>query len=452
MKEYDLVVLGWGKAGKTLAAKMAKQGKKVAIVEKDPKMYGGTCINVGCLPTKSLANSAHLIHEMTKLGLEINYDVNNAYFKKAMEEKIILVNKLNNKNYGLLADNPNVDVYNGEAKFISNKEIKVGDEVLTSQNIVINTGSESRKLNIPGIDNDKIGYSNEILNLKELPKKLLVYGSGFIGLEFASMFSSFGSEVSVFQFDNTFLPSEDEKDAEFVKTVLENKGIKFSFSSPILKFEDGDRVKVKYSKDGEEKEEEFDFVLISAGRVPNINGLGLENTDIELTDRKEIKVNDNLETSVKGIWAAGDVKGGPQFTYVSLDDSRIILPQLLGKSTHRTLKDRSLIPTSTFIEPPYSRVGLNEKEATKLGVEYSVKYMLTAGIPKAHVLRETEGFSKVLVNKEDEIIGAVMFNSESHEIINLLALAISEKIKSSVLRDYIYTHPTLTESLNDLMV
>ena len=316
MKEYDLVVLGWGKAGKTLAAKMAKQGKKVAIIEKDPKMYGGTCINVGCLPTKSLANSAHLIHEMTKLGLERNYDINNAYFKKAMEEKIILVNKLNNKNYGLLADNPNVDVYNGEAHFISNKEVKVGEEVLTSQNIVINTGSESRKLNIPGITNDKIGYSNEILNLKELPKKLLVYGSGFIGLEFASMFSSFGSEVSVFQFDNTFLPSEDEKDAEFVKTVLENKGIKFSFSSPILKFEDGERVKVKYSKDGEEKEEEFDFVLISAGRVPNIEGLGLENTDIELTDRKEIKVNDNLETSVKGVWAAGDVKGGPQFTYV----------------------------------------------------------------------------------------------------------------------------------------
>ena len=448
MKKYDVLVLGWGKAGKTLAAKLAGNGKKVAIVEKDPKMYGGTCINVGCLPTKSLANSSVIINEITKLGLERDYNIDNSFFINAMESKKSMVKKLNNKNYGLLANNPNVDVYDGLATFINDKEIKVNEEVLTADNIIINTGSRSRTLNIPVNNSNLIAYSDEILELEELPAKLLVVGAGFIGLEFASMFANFGSEVTVLQFDNSFLPSEDEEDAKMVKQVIEDKGIKLEFSASIKEINGKE---VTYIQNGEEKVEIFDKVLISVGRIPNTEGLGIENTNIKLTERGEVLVDNNLETTVKGVWAAGDIKGGPQFTYVSLDDSRIILPQILGLEKHRVLSDRTNIATSTFIDPPYSRVGLNEKEADRLGIKYTKKYLLTAGIPKAHVNRETEGFSKVLLNENDEIIGAVLFHAASAEMINILSLAINQKIKGEVLRNFIYTHPTFTESLNDLI-
>ncbi|CAM3500327.1 dihydrolipoyl dehydrogenase family protein [Pseudostreptobacillus hongkongensis] len=448
MKKYDVLVLGWGKAGKTLAAKLAGNGKKVAIVEKDPKMYGGTCINVGCLPTKSLANSSVIINEITKLGLERDYNIDNSFFINAMASKKSMVEKLNNKNYGLLANNPNVDVYDGLATFINDKEIKVNEEVLTADNIIINTGSRSRTLNIPVNNSNLIAYSDEILELEELPAKLLVVGAGFIGLEFASMFANFGSEVTVLQFDNSFLPSEDEEDAKMVKQVIEDKGIKLEFSASIKEINGKE---VTYIQNGEEKVEIFDKVLISVGRIPNTEGLGIENTNIKLTERGEVLVDNNLETTVKGVWAAGDIKGGPQFTYVSLDDSRIILPQILGLEKHRVLSDRTNIATSTFIDPPYSRVGLNEKEADRLGIKYTKKYLLTAGIPKAHVNRETEGFSKVLLNENDEIIGAVLFHAASAEMINILSLAINQKIKGEVLRNFIYTHPTFTESLNDLI-
>ena len=448
MKKYDVLVLGWGKAGKTLAAKLAGNGKKVAIVEKDPKMYGGTCINVGCLPTKSLANSSVIINEITKLGLERDYNIDNSFFINAMASKKSMVEKLNNKNYGLLANNPNVDVYDGLATFINDKEIKVNEEVLTADNIIINTGSRSRTLNIPVNNSNLIAYSDEILELEELPAKLLVVGAGFIGLEFASMFANFGSKVTVLQFDNSFLPSEDEEDAKMVKQVIEDKGIKLEFSASIKEINGKE---VTYIQNGEEKVEIFDKVLISVGRIPNTEGLGIENTNIKLTERGEVLVDNNLETTVKGVWAAGDIKGGPQFTYVSLDDSRIILPQILGLEKHRVLSDRTNIATSTFIDPPYSRVGLNEKEADRLGIKYTKKYLLTAGIPKAHVNRETEGFSKVLLNENDEIIGAVFFHAASAEMINILSLAINQKIKGEVLRNFIYTHPTFTESLNDLI-
>lgn len=448
MKKYDLVVIGWGKAGKTLAAKFSNTGKKVAIIEKNPKMYGGTCINVGCLPTKSLVNSANIINEITKLGLERDYFIDNSFFINAMTSKKSLVEKLNKKNYDLLANNSNVDIYNGKATFLNDREIKVNNDILTGEYIVINTGAKSRKLNIITDNADVICYSNDILELEELPKKLLIVGTGFIGLEFASMFSNFGTDVVMLQFDNNFLPSEDEEDANSIKEVLENKGIKIEFNSSIKEIRGNE---VIYIQDGVEKKEIFDKILVSVGRSANTEGLGLENTNIKLNERGEIIVNNNLETTVKNIWAVGDVKGGAQFTYISLDDSRIVLPQLLNKNEHRVLSDRKVFATSTFIDPPYSRVGLNEKEAAKLGINYTKKYLPTMSIPKAHVNRETEGFSKVLLNENDEIIGAVLFHSASAEMINILSLALELKIKGDVLRNFIYTHPTFTESLNDLV-
>lgn len=456
MKQYDLIILGWGKAGKTLAMKMGKLGQKVALVEKNPKMYGGTCVNVGCLPTKSLVHSAKIKEQMEKYGLTLDSTQKEHFFEVAMKKKAEMVQKLNQKNFGLLHENENVDLFLGKASFVSEKEIRVQQEVgevfLRAEKILINTGAVSRKLGVPGEDSPHVLDSEGILELEALPKKLLIVGAGFIGLEFASYFSNFGTEVSIFQFDNQFLAREDEEDAKELLELLKRKGIAFSFQTSVKSFEDcEERVKVFYEKEGREEEEVFDKVLVAIGRAANTKDLALENTKIEVNSRAEIVVDSLLRTTAPNVWAAGDVKGGAQFTYISLDDSRIILPQLLGREAERSVENRSVVPTVSFIDPPFARVGINEKEAKEKKIDYVKKYLPTIAIPKAHVIGETEGFSKILINGEEEIIGATLFHYEAAEMINLLALAIQMKIKYTVLRDFIYSHPVMTESLNDIL-
>ncbi|MCI7223695.1 NAD(P)/FAD-dependent oxidoreductase [Fusobacterium sp.] len=455
-RNYDLIVIGWGKAGKTIAAKAAAKGKKVALIEKDEKMFGGTCINVGCLPTKSLVHSSKLLEQMERYGLERDYEYNDIFFKNSIAKKNEMVKKLNLKNFGLLEKNPNVDLYLGTATFLSNTEIEVdgerGEGIISAEKILINTGSTPRTLSIKGCDSENIIYSEAALNLETLPEKLLIIGAGYIGLEFSSYFANFGSEVTVFQSDDNFLPREDKEDANMIKDVLSKKNITFKFNVTVNEFVDKETsVRVKYSKDGEECMEEFDKVLIAIGRKANTADLSLENAGVKTNEFGEIIVDEKLKTTAPNIWAAGDVKGGAQFTYISLDDSRIILPQILGIENERTINNRVVVATTTFIDPPYSRVGLNEKEAQVQNINFTKKYILTTAIPKAHVIDETAGFSKILINENDEIIGATLFHYEAHEMINILSLAIQTKIKYQMLRDFIYTHPNFTESLNDIL-
>jgi pyruvate/2-oxoglutarate dehydrogenase complex dihydrolipoamide dehydrogenase (E3) component len=452
MKHYDLIVLGWGKAGKTLAGKYASHGKKVAIIERDPKMYGGTCINVGCLPTKSLVHSAGLIDEIRHLGLATDWSFNEKAYALAMNRKKEVIAKLNQKNFNLLNDNPNVDVYNGEGKFIANKQIQVNNDILTAEHIVINTGARSHVLPIKGADSAHVVDSRALLELESLPRRLLIIGAGFIGLEFASYFANFGSQVDVFQFNEEFLPSEDADVQDEIKKVLEAKGITFHFNTSAHEFVDqGDKVMVRYASNGVAAEQVYDKVLISAGRLPNTQNLGLENTDIRLGKRGEILVDEHLRTGVPNVFAVGDVKGGAFFTYISLDDSRIVLPQLLGEQGARTMNNRGIFATTTFIDPPYARVGENEKTASAKGITYTVKKGLSAAVPKAHLIAKTEGFTKLLFDENQVLIGAQVFNYEAHENINFFTLAIKQKLTLADLRDAIYTHPIYLESLNDFL-
>ncbi|WP_156300332.1 dihydrolipoyl dehydrogenase family protein [Streptobacillus canis] len=448
---YDLLVIGWGKGGKTLAGTFAKMGKKVAIVEREAKMYGGTCINIGCLPTKAMVHRSKILVEIGALGVDRDYDFDNIIYQNSLTEKRKMVKKLNTANFNLLNNNDNVDIYNGEAKFISNNEVMVNGEIIKAKNIVINTGSKTRIPNIKGIESNKVLTSDSALELEVLPEKLAIIGGGFIGLEFASYFNNFGSIVTVFEGGDKFMPREDDDVSETILNILMEQGLNFIFESKVLEFNEiNDKIEVKFEKNGEIKTEIFDNILVSIGRVPNTEGLGLENTDIKVAERGEIIVNEYLETTVPNIYAVGDVKGGEMFTSVSLDDSRIVLPRLLGENG-RSLKDGRNVPKVLFIDPSYAQVGLSEKQAKELGINFIVKKLPTTSIPKAHVIGETDGFSKVLINENDEIIGAFMINYKAHETINLLALAIDQKIKYQVLRDLIYAHPVFTEGLNDLL-
>lgn len=448
MRHYDAVIIGFGKGGKTLASEFAKNGSTVAVIEKSPKMYGGTCINIACIPTKSLVHSA----EKRKYSNTPKEE----FYKNAIEEKDELTSLLRSKNFHMLDDQEKITVITGEAAFISNDKVKVTTAQeqfeVTAGHFFINTGSHPIIPPIDGVkDADMIYDSTSLQELKELPEKLIIVGGGYIGLEFASMYADFGSEVIVLDGNKRFLPHEDRDIAEEIKKVMEAKKVKIEVDSKVesIKNQDGEVI-VTYTKNSTTDNVMGNAVLLATGRKPNTDGLGLENTSVEVNDRGAVIVDDYLKTFAENIWALGDVNGGPQFTYISLDDFRIIKDQLFGDNTY-SKQQRSNVPYSVFIDPVLSHVGLNEKQAKEKGVDYKVVSMPAAGIPRARILGKTEGLLKALVNpKTNMILGCTLFCEESSEMINIVRVAMEAKLPYTFLRDNIFTHPSMSESLNDL--
>ncbi len=454
INKFDSIIIGFGKGGKTLAVDLANRGEKVALIEKSDEMYGGTCINKACIPTKKLENEASIIRRSNLndfLQKQIKYI-------KAIEDKDILIKKLRIANYNKLNNNINITIFKGIGSFVDNKKIEVktmNDEVLLleGEKIFINTGSKPFIPNIKGIENNKRIYDNEsLMNLKELPKKLIIIGAGFIGLEFAGIYSSFGSEVTVLNNHQEILPKEDKDDSEEIIKILKKRNVKIIDNVEIKEVKDEDGLaKLLYSKNGEEREICSDIILVATGRGANTEGLNLEKVAIEVDSKGFIKVNERLETSVKNIWALGDINGGPQFTYISLDDYRIVINNLYGDKTRKTT-DRKNVPSAMFLDPAFSRVGLNVKEAKAKGYDILVAKMPTEAIPRAKQLGKTDGFIKIIIDKESEkILGTTMICEESSEIIHLIQLAIDLGVKYTYLRDRTYAHPTMTEALNEIL-
>lgn len=443
MKSYDMIVIGFGKAGKTLAAKLAKQGKHVALVEKSAEMYGGTCINVGCIPSKRLITDA----QNAPKG---DFEAQRAYYRRTIEEKRALTAALRRANYEKLLQ-AGVEVVDGIASFTDSHHIEVqsasGCFTLSAEKFLINTGSVPVIPEIIGVrESGKVFLSETIMALSELPERLSIVGGGYIGLEFASMYADFGSRVTILQDGDLFLPREDRDIAESIQAVLEAKGIRILRGVGIHRIEGGT---LHYSIGGAEASLEGDAILLATGRRPNTEALHAERAGVQLSLRGAVETDAHLRTTAEHIWAAGDVCGKLQFTYISLDDSRIVLSALLGEGG-RTTENRGAFSYSVFLTPPFSRVGLNEAEAAKRGLSYRVVSMPAASIPKTKVLRRTEGMLKALIDPEGYILGAELFCAESHELINMVKLAIDQRMKYTVLRDFIFTHPTMSESLNDL--
>ena len=284
------------------------------------------------------------------------------------------------------------------------------------------------------------------MNLDELPKELIIVGGGYIGLEFASMYADFGSKVTVVQDGDVFLPREDEDIAKAIRDVLEAKNVEIVTGAKVTKVDEG---KLYYEVAGESKTLDSDAILLAVGRRPNTDGLGCENAGVKLTERGAVETDEHLKTSANNIWAAGDVCGKLQFTYISLDDSRIIWDEIMGEDK-RTTQNRGAFSYSVFINPPLSRVGMSEKEAKAAGVEYKVLSLSANAIPKAKVLRKTDGLLKALVTADGTILGAQLFCEESYEMINFIKLAMDHNIKAKDIANFIFTHPTMSESLNDL--
>ena len=452
MKKYDAVIIGFGKGGKTLAGFLAGKGQNVALVEKSDKMYGGTCINVGCIPSKKLVNSTKVLKDKGLSSIEDK----EKFYAESIENKNTLIGALRGKNYEMLASKENITVYDGTGSFVSKNVVNVennGENVqIEGEKIFINTGSTTIIPNIKGVKESNYVYtSTSIMELKELPKKLTIVGAGYIGLEFASMYSEFGSEVTVIDMGDRLMPREDEEIAERVKAILEAKGIKFLLKSKIEEISDrNDKGYVKISGENGESEVESDAILVAIGRKPNTEGLNLEAAGVKTDERGAVAVDETLKTTADNIWAMGDVKGGLQFTYISLDDFRIIRDNVYGNGS-RTINDRNVIPYSVFINPPLSRVGMTEKEAVEKGYEVKTGRLEAMAIPKGKIEGVTDGLLKTVVDaKTDKILGCTLLCNTSHEMINIVAAAIKAEQKYTFLKDMIFTHPTMSEALNDL--
>lgn len=447
MKKYDAVIIGFGKGGKTLAGDMAGRGLKVAVVEKSDKMYGGTCINVGCIPTK------YLILEAAKNRYK-NFTSFVQYkdeYKKIIENKISLISSFRKKNFDNLDSKENIDIITGEGSFLDANTIEVKNKEgifqISGDKIFINTGAETVYPPIKGLKESKYVYDSErIMELKELPKKLVIIGGGYIGLEYAGMYKNFGSQVVVLEGSPVFMLREDKEIAEEIKKVMTSRGIDIELGVKVLEI---DGHNVIFQRDGKSETIEADAILVAVGRKPNTANLKLENVGVKINERGAVVVDDRLHTSQENIWALGDVHGGLQFTYTSLDDYRIVRSELFDNGEY-TLKDRKIVPYTVFIEPQFSRVGMTEEEARKNGYEVKTAKM-NAASPRMKISGENEGVLKVVVDgKTNKILGASLFIAQSGEIINTIALAMKANINYQLLRDGIYTHPTVTEIFNDL--
>ncbi|ASM64856.1 FAD-dependent oxidoreductase [Bacteroides caccae] len=454
MNAFDVIIIGFGKGGKTLAAEFAKRGQKVAIIERSDKMYGGTCINIGCIPTKTLVHQA----KMASALKDATFEERSEFYRNAVSVKESVTSALRNKNYHNLADNPNVTVYTGIGSFVSADVVAVRtatEEIrLTSKQIIIDTGAETVIPPIEGVAGNPFVYtSTSIMELADLPRRLVIIGGGYIGLEFASMYASFGSQVTVLESYPELIAREDRDIAASVKETLEKKGIVFRMNAKVQsvnRVEDKAIVTFADSQTNEVFVLEADAVLLATGRRPNTKDLNLEVAGVEVDVRGAIIVDEYLKTTNPNIRAVGDVKGGLQFTYISLDDYRIVREDLFGDKERRT-GDRNPVSYSVFIDPPLSRIGLNEEEARRQNRDIIVKKLPVMAIPRAKTLGETDGLLKAIIDKNTgKILGCVLFAPDSGEVINTVAVAMKTGQDYTFLRDFIFTHPSMSEALNDL--
>ncbi|EMC3649268.1 MULTISPECIES: reactive chlorine resistance oxidoreductase RclA [Citrobacter] len=436
MNQYQAIIIGFGKAGKTLAATLAKTGWRVAIIEQSNTMYGGTCINIGCIPTKTLVHDAELQHD----------------FAAAMQRKASVVSFLRDKNFHNLADLENVDVIEGRAEFIDNHTVRVvqstGAIELSGEKIFINTGAQATMPNVAGLmTTPGVFDSTGLLSLTQRPERLGILGGGYIGVEFASMFANFGSKVTIYEAAPLFLAREDRDIADAIANILRDKGVEIILNARVQSVSSHDGAVQVQMPEGVQT---VDALLVASGRKPATENLQLQKAGVDVNERGAIVVNKYLRTSADNIWAMGDVTGGLQFTYISLDDFRIVRDNLLGEGLRNT-GDRQNVPYSVFMTPPLSRVGMTEEQARASGAAVQVVTLPVAAIPRARVMNDTRGVLKAVVNRETkQILGVSLLCVDSHEMINIIKTVMDAGLPYTTLRDQIFTHPSMSESLNDL--
>jgi probable pyridine nucleotide-disulfide oxidoreductase len=456
---YDAVVIGGGKGGKTLAMHLARQNYKVAMIERDPMMVGGGCINLACIPTKTFVASARLVHSIRRaaeFGIKVEgVTVDWPGVKKRVEEVVSEMRALNLKNFTSF---PSLDFILGTGRFLGPHDVEVvqNDGLvrhLTSKRIFIDTGTRPAIPDVSGLPDVPFLTSETIQKLDAVPSSLLVLGAGYIGLEFAQMMHRFGSKVTVLERSGQILSHEDREVAEALVNCLQREGIEFQFNAAVEQVRNASAGQVGVTFRTSQGKEEWmgSHLLVALGRAPVTKDLDLAAAGVETTTKGFIKVNDRLETNVSGIWAIGDVSGGPQFTHASLDDFRILRDNVFGNGS-RSRNDR-YVPSTLFTDPELAHVGVTEKEAAARGWEFQVLQIpiTPLTIPRARTTGQMDGLLKATIDKSTQrILGCTILAAEAGEMIGTVQALMIAEMPATTLRDAVLSHPTMVEGFNAL--
>jgi pyruvate/2-oxoglutarate dehydrogenase complex dihydrolipoamide dehydrogenase (E3) component len=448
--KFDAIILGSGQAGNPLAHNLADKGWRVALIEE--RFLGGTCINTGCTPTKTMVHRAQIAHYARNAArwgvnaLHVSVDLPKIV---AQKDKVVL--SMRGSQEKQAAKRSNITLYRSHARFTSAHQLDVGGEILESDKIFIDTGGRPAIPGIAGLRNIPYLTNETAMQLQSVPEQLLILGGGYIGLEFGQMFRRFGSAVTIIHTGAQVVQREDREITAELKKALEAEGISFLLNSHASKAEtEGAATILTVETPQGTKQVQGSHLLVATGRVPNTDDLGLEQAGVQRDKRGYIRVNGRLETNVPGIWALGDVKGGPAFTHISYNDFQVVYGNLIeGKNLSI---DHRLVPYCVFTDPQLGGIGLTEKEAREKGYKLKIGRMPMTSVARAMERDETAGLMKLVVDaSNDQILGASILSSEGGELVQILGTLMLAKQPYTMLKGAVYIHPTLAEGFFGLM-
>ena len=449
--KYDAIIISTGQAGPSLAARLAGEGMNVAIIER--KLFGGTCVNTGCIPTKTLVASARAAY-MARRGEEFGVTLEGSIavdMKRVKERKDGVVTKSNQGVEKWLKNTENCTVFEGQGCFEDSHSIRVGETLLEGEKIFINVGGRALVPPFSGIQGVDYLTNSSMVEVDFLPEHLIIIGGSYIGLEFGQMYRRFGSEVTIIERGPRFIQREDIDISEAVQEILEMEGIQIRLEAECIDAEkDGDQIRVQLDCETGAREVTGSHLLLAVGRVPNTDDLGLEKAGIKVNERGYIEVDDQLRTNVPGVWALGDCNGKGAFTHTSYNDFEIVAANLLDDDPRR-VGDR-ILAYALYIDPPLGRVGKTEAEVKQSGQKALMATRPMTRVSRAVEKSETQGFMKILVDaKTKEILGAAILGIGGDEIIHSILDVMYAKAPYTVIQRAVHIHPTVTELIPTML-
>jgi len=450
-KKYDAIVIGTGQSGPSLAARLTKEGLKAAIIER--KLFGGTCVNMGCVPTKTLVASARAAY-MARRGGDVGVTIDGPItvdMQRVKERKDAVVRQSNDGVTNWLRNMSNLDVFEGHGRFESPTTVRVNDHLLEAHKIFVNVGGRAMVPDMPGLEEVDYLTNSSMMEVDFLPEHLIVVGGSYIGLEFGQMYRRFGSQVTIIQRGDRLIPRDDDDVSTTVKEILENEGTEVRLNAECTSVEKrGEKVAVKLDCDGGSKQVVGSHLLLAVGRRPNTDDLGLDNAGIETDSRGFIVVDDQLRTNVPGIWAIGDVNGRGAFTHTSYNDYEIVVANLFDNDP-RKVSDR-ITAYGLYIDPPLGRVGMTEREVRQSGRKTLIGKMMMTRVGRARERGETQGFMKILIDAESKkILGAAILGIGGDEIVHSILDVMYMDAPYTVIQRAVHIHPTVSELIPTML-
>ena len=450
-EKFDAIIIGTGQAGPSLAQRMTRAGMKTAIIER--KLFGGTCVNVGCIPTKALvasARAAYMARRGSDFGVTIEGQIK-VDMKQVKARKDAIVKQSNDGVTNWLKTMENLTVFEGHGRLESANSVGVNGDLLEAEKIVLNVGARALVPDMPGVHDIPYLTNSSMMDVDFLPEHLVVIGGSYIGLEFAQMYRRFGSRVTVVQRGGRLVAREDEDVSEAIKEIIENEGIEVRLNAECAAFEKrGNQIAVTSNCPDGPEEAVGSHVLLAVGRLPNTGDLGLDKAGVVTDKRGFITVDDQLRTNVPGIWAMGDVNGRGAFTHTSYNDYEILAANMFDNDPRR-VSDR-ITTYGLFIDPPLGRVGMTETQVRESGRKALVGKMMMARVGRARERSETQGFMKILIDAESEkILGATILGIGGDEIIHSLLDVMYADAPYTVIQRAMHIHPTVTELIPTML-